>query len=92
MATAFVLAPDGRLVEALSNFELQPAALAAALGRASDGEEPALVSRLHALCYPFDPARGIYDAAVRRSLQVAAAGLLAAGLFAAWRLRRRRTR
>lgn len=91
MAAAFVLTPDGRLVQTLSNFQLQPAALKAALRGAARGDRPPLLTRLHALCWPFDPDRGVYNRPVQTALQLGSGGLAALGLVAFWRIRRRRT-
>jgi len=96
-AAAFVLAPDGRLVQALPEIEMQPRPLEAALraagdGRAGEGALAPLRAGLHALCYAFDPDRGVYDQPVQTALRIGGLVLLAAATVAAAVLRRRRRR
>jgi protein SCO1/2 len=90
-ATAFVLAPDGRLVAALSELALQPETLGAALDRArSGGGGPHFIQQLSALCHAFDPTRGVYDRPVQTALRLGSLGLIAAGAGAVlWRRQRR---
>jgi len=91
-AAAFVLAPDGRLVAALSEIALQPETLRAALQRAGRGQAgPNFIQQLSALCHAFDPSRGIYDQPVQTALRLGSLGLFAAGAGAfLWRCQRRR--
>lgn len=97
-AAAFVLAPDGRLVRVLSEIQIQPEALqsavrAAAAGPPAQGALAPIAAGLHALCYAFDPSRGVYDQPVQVALRFGGVVLMlvAAGLFAmVLRQRRRR--
>jgi protein SCO1/2 len=90
-AAAFVLTPQGDLTAALSDIALQPEALQAALRRARSGKSSGLIQRLHALCYAFDPTRGVYDRPVQTALRLASFGTFVAGAGAAlWLARRRR--
>ncbi len=76
---AFILAPDGRLVRALSEIGLNGRDLRFALGEAGGGARrpaSALATRIQAHCYGFDPATGAYDKGVSAGVKLASAGLL----------------
>ncbi|QOZ78804.1 SCO family protein [Bradyrhizobium sp. CCBAU 53351] len=76
---AFVtLAPDGRVVRALSSLALQPGDLRLALLEASNGRIGGLPGRIALLCYGFDPIHGIYTSRIAAILQLLGAATVAA--------------
>ncbi|MGX4772407.1 SCO family protein [Bradyrhizobium guangdongense] len=75
---AFVtLAPDGRLVRALSSLALQPGDLRLALLEAGNGRNGGLAGRIALLCYGFDAVHGIYTSRIITSLQLFGAATFA---------------
>jgi protein SCO1/2 len=83
-AGAFVATPDGRVSRVLSTLALNPRDVRLSLVEAAQGRIGNIGDRLTLLCSQFDPARGIYTAAITRILQACAAVtvlLLAAVLF-----------
>jgi protein SCO1/2 len=79
-ATLYVLAADGRVVQAMSELALDPALLRQALVEAARGGRPAggLVGAVRALCYALDPSRGVYDRPVVSALRFGAAATVVA--------------
>jgi protein SCO1/2 len=68
---AFVtLAPDGRVVRALSSLALQPGDVRLALLDAGDGRIGGLSGRIALLCYGFDAVHGIYTRRITTVLQI----------------------
>lgn len=81
---AFVtLAPDGRVVRALSSLALQPGDLRLALLEAGNGRIGGLPGRIALLCYGFDAVHGIYTTRIAVILQLLGAATIAtmAGLI-----------
>lgn len=78
---AFVLAPDGRLVRALSEIGLKGRDLRLALTAAAGGRIGGALGLIKAHCYGFDPLIGAYDTGVAAGVKLASAGLLAAVLM-----------
>ena len=90
---AFVtLAPDGRLVRAISSLALQPGDLRLALLEAGNGHIGGLPGRIALLCYGFDAVHGIYTSRITTVLQIFGAGTVAvmAGLIGLMLMRSRR--
>ena len=76
---AFVtLAPDGRVVRALSSLALRPADLRLALLEAGNGRIGGLPGRIALLCYGFDAVHGIYTSRIAAILQLLGAATIAA--------------
>jgi protein SCO1/2 len=81
-AAAFVVTQAGRIARVLSGLALDPADLRLALVDAGEGRVGTWTDHVRLLCYGFDPAKGIYTAAVGRMLSGAAAiTIIALGLF-----------
>jgi protein SCO1/2 len=81
-AAAFVVTPTGHIARVLSGLALDPADLRLALVDAGEGRVGTWTDHVRLLCYGFDPAKGIYTAAVGRMLSGAAAvTIVALGLF-----------
>ncbi|WP_439393433.1 SCO family protein [Bradyrhizobium sp. PMVTL-01] len=81
---AFVtLAPDGRVVRALSSLALQPGDLRLALLEAGNGRIGGLPGRIALLCYGFDAVHGIYTSRIAAILRLLGATTVAtmAGLI-----------
>ncbi|CUT10976.1 SCO1SenC family protein [Bradyrhizobium sp.] len=75
---AFVtLAPDGRVVRALSSLALQPVDIRLALLEAGDGRIGGLSGRVALLCYGFDAVHGIYTGRITVILQIVGASTVA---------------
>ncbi|OSJ17352.1 SCO family protein [Bradyrhizobium canariense] len=75
---AFVtLAPDGRVVRALSSLALQPVDIRLALLEAGDGRIGGLSGRVALLCYGFDAVHGIYTRRITVILQIVGASTVA---------------
>jgi len=92
-AAAFLLTPDGRLSDVLSEIAMTPETLRAKVEAAAAGAttgSPGLVSRAISLCYGFAAAHGLHSQAVIVGLRGAALGFCALMGFAVWRLVRRR--
>jgi protein SCO1/2 len=90
-AVAYVVTPEGRIARALSGLALDPTDLRLALVDAGQGRIGTWTDHIRLMCYGFDPAKGIYTAAVGRMLSTASAiTVLALGLVI-WLLRRRET-
>lgn len=84
-AAILVVAPDGRIVRALSGLGVTPDGLRLALVEASEGRIGTWGDRVRLLCYGFDPSVGLYMASIYRALAIASAMtviMLAAGI--AW--------
>lgn len=90
-AAAYVLTPHGRVARVLSGLALNGDDLRLALVDASQGKIGTLFDRIHLLCYGFDPARGIYTAAIMRWLDIAG-GLTVGAIVAGIALLMRRKR
>ena len=90
-AAAFVVTPEGRIARAVSGLALDPTDLRLALVDAGQGRIGTWTDHIRLMCYGFDPAKGIYTAAVGRVLSTASAvTVVVLGLFI-WLLRRRET-
>ncbi len=75
---AFVtLAPDGRVVRALSSLALRPQDLRLALVEAGNGRIGGLSGRIALLCYGFDAVHGIYTSRVTAILRICGASTVA---------------
>ena len=72
-AGVFVLAPDGRVTRVLSGLALNGDDLRLALVEAGAGRIGTIADQVRLICYGFDPATGIYTAAVGRWLMLASA-------------------
>jgi protein SCO1/2 len=90
-AVFLTLAPDGRVVRALSSLALQPRDLRLALVEAGNGRIGGLSGRIALLCYGFDAVHGIYTRRITAILQVVAGStvVILAGLIGLMLLRRR---
>ncbi|MCR0982925.1 thioredoxin domain-containing protein [Roseomonas populi] len=72
---ALVLTPAGTVSRVLPGLALEPVALAGAVQEAASGGGGGLVEAgIRLLCYGLDPARGIYNALVKRGLATGTAG------------------
>ncbi len=90
-AAAFVVTADGRIARTLSGLALDPATLRLALVEAGQGRVGSWSDHVKLMCYGFDPARGIYTAAVGRIMAIAGAlTILVLGLFILILFRRER--
>lgn len=91
-AAFMTLAPDGRIVRALSSLALQPGDLRLALLEAGNGRIGGLPGRIALLCYGFDPVHGIYTSRIATSLQVCGGATVAVmtGLIGLMLVRSRR--
>jgi protein SCO1/2 len=67
-AAAFVVTPDGRIARTLPGLAMDPASLRLALVGASQGRIGSWKDHVRLMCYGFDPASGVYTAAVGRML------------------------
>lgn len=86
---AFVLNGSGKLLAVLSAPGLRAMDVRLALLRAGTGAAETFADRLRLLCYCYDPATGVYTAAIGRLVDAAAAAsLLALGGWI-WLLRRK---
>ena len=86
-----VLTPDRRISRLLPGLAISGEDLRFALVEAGGGLVASLIDRAHVLCYGLDPARGVYNSAVRETLIGAGAVTLAAvSAIAAIAQRRRR--
>ena len=65
-AVAYVVTAQGRISRVLSGLGLSPADLRLALVDAGHGRVGTIADRIRLLCYCFDPATGIYSAAISR--------------------------
>jgi protein SCO1/2 len=72
-AAAFVVTPTGHIARVLSGLALDPTDLRLALVDAGQGRVGSWVDHVRLMCYGFDPARGVYTAAVGRMLASAGA-------------------
>jgi protein SCO1 len=72
-AAAFVVTPSGHIARVLAGLALDPTDLRLALVDAGQGRVGSFVDHVRLLCYGFDPARGIYTAAIGRMLASASA-------------------
>jgi protein SCO1 len=72
-AAAFVVTPGGRIARVLSGVALDPADLRLALVDAGQGKIGSWTDHIRLLCYGFDPASGVYTAAIGRIMASAAA-------------------
>ncbi len=72
-AAAFVVTPDGRIARTLPGLAMDPASLRLALVEAGQGRVGSWKDHVRLLCYGFDPASGVYTAAVGRILAGAGA-------------------
>lgn len=86
------LAPDGRVIRALSSLALQPTDLRLALVEAGKGQIGGFSGRIALLCYGFDAVHGIYTRRITNMLQICGALTVAivAGFIGLMLLRRRR--
>lgn len=77
-AVAFVVAADGRVARVLSGLGLSGQDLRLALVEAGHGRVGTIADQLRVLCYGYDPAAGIYSAAIGRIMTVMALATVAA--------------
>jgi protein SCO1/2 len=81
-AAAFVVTPAGHIARVLSGLAFDPTGLRLALVDAGEGQVGTWKDHVRLMCYGFDPAKGIYTAAVGRMLSAAVAfTIIALGLF-----------
>jgi protein SCO1/2 len=87
-----VLTPERRISRLLPGLAISGEDLRFALVEAGGGGVASLIDRAHVLCYGLDPARGVYNSAVRATLIGAGAATLAgiAAIAAIAQRRRRR--
>jgi protein SCO1/2 len=86
-----VLTPDRHISRLLPGLAVSGGDLRFALVEAGGGLVASLIDRAHVLCYGLDPARGVYNSAIRATLIGAGAATLAAvSAIAAIAQRRRR--
>jgi protein SCO1/2 len=86
-----VLTPQRRISRLLPGLAISGEDLRFAVVEAGGGLVASLIDRAHVLCYGLDPARGVYNSAVRETLMGAGAVTLAAvSAIAAIAQRRRR--
>jgi protein SCO1/2 len=84
-AAVIAMAPDGRIVRALSSLGFNAKDLTLAMTEAGEGRIGSLVDQVRLLCYGFDPAAGTYNFAVRRALAASAVvTLVGLGLGIGW--------
>lgn len=86
---AFVLAPSGQLAAMLSAPGVRGTDLRLALLTAGAGKAETIADRLRLLCYCYDPATGVYTAAIGRMVDAAACATVLALGGAIWLLRRK---
>jgi protein SCO1/2 len=72
-AAAYVVTPAGQVARVLSGLAVDPTDLRLALVDAGQGRVGTWVDHIRLMCYGFDPARGVYTAAVGRMLATAGA-------------------
>lgn len=72
-AVAFVVTPTGHVARVLSGLAIDPTDLRLALVEAGQGRVGSWADHVRLMCYGFDPAKGIYTAAVGRMLASACA-------------------
>jgi protein SCO1 len=70
-AAAYVVTAQGRVSRVLSSLGLHANDLRLALTEAGEGRVGTLADRIRLLCYCFDPATGIYSAAISRFMLAA---------------------
>ena len=84
-AAVLAIAPDGRVVRALSSLGFNARDLTLAMTEAGQGRTGSLGDQVRLLCYGFDPAAGTYNFAVRRALAASAVvTLVGLGLGIGW--------
>jgi protein SCO1/2 len=86
---AFVLGGSGKLTAVLSAPGLRATDVRLALLGAGSGTAETFADRLRLLCYCYDPATGIYSAAIGRLIDAAAGATVLALGCAIWLLRRK---
>lgn len=77
-AAAFVVTRDGRIARTLPGLAMDPASLRLTLVEAGQGRVGSWRDHVRLLCYGFDPASGVYTAAVGRILAGVGAATIAA--------------
>ncbi|MGH6889317.1 MAG: SCO family protein [Rhizomicrobium sp.] len=89
---AFVLGGSGKLAAVLSAPGMRAMDVRLALLSAGTGAAATFADRLRLLCYCYDPATGIYSAAIGRLVDAVAATTLLALAGGIWLLRRKEVR
>lgn len=84
-AAVIAMAPDGRVIRALSSLGFNAKDLTLAMTEAGQGRVGGLVDQVRLLCYGFDPAAGTYNFAIHRALAASAVvTLVSLGLGIGW--------